>query len=351
MEVTEMKTAAELNQTPPKFTPSTEGLPPPMDDNAVREIFAKAAADGAEDLNATITTTAPAPQGQPPVAAQPPVTAQPVQPPPVGTSVPQKEGIPSKFQKPDGTVDEEKLKASSARLDEAQKTVDDLLADYKAKEKEYHQKSAEAKQIQAQIPGIPNAPLMTAPLPPEAEAIRQQLLALQQQDPIAFAVEIARAVSRKEATDIAAPALQVAEVMAQQQRDSSLRGNISALADRDPRILNPQIYAEFQKELNDPSENYFALKNPHKAAWNEVKERLRLGEPTTAQAQPSNLSPNGGSPTLGRGSPTPVSGLPQPVTQAGLYAQAQTLKPYSEDAKKFEDQLRSMTSLGAGGWQ
>ena len=344
MEVTEMKTAAELNQAPPKFTPSTDGLPPPMDDNAVREIFANAAAQGVDDLNAHVTMPA-LPQGQPSLRPEP------VQPPPVGTQ--QKEAIPPKFQKPDGTVDEEKLKASSARLDEAQKTVDELLADYKAREKEYHEKSAQAKQAQAQIPGIP---MPLAPMPPDAEAVRQQLLQLQQQDPIAFAVEIARAVSRKEASDIAAPALQAAQVMAQQQRDTSLRGNIAALAERDPRILNPQVYAEFQKELNDPSENYFALKNPHKAAWNEVKERLRLGEPTLAQAQPSNPSPyggspNGGSPTLGRGSPTPVSTLSQPVTQAGLFQQAQTLNPLSEDAKKFEDQLRSMTNLGAGGWQ
>jgi hypothetical protein len=282
-----------------------------MNDNDVRAIFEKASADGIDDLNTIVTPEAL--KGQP--QAQTPAPVE----------------VPAKFQKPDGTVDEEKLKASSARLDEANKTVDELLADYKAKEKEYHEKSAQVKQVQSQIPGIPQA---QAPLPPDAEAVRQQLLQLQQQDPIAFAVEIARAVSRKEATDIAAPALQVAQVMAEQQRDGNLRTNIAKLAEQDPRILNPQVYAEFQKELNDPSENYYALKNPHKAAWNEVKGRLRLGEPT-AQAQPSNPSP-----MLGRGLPTSVQGLSQPQTPQSMFQQASNVNPLSEDGKRFEAMLR-----------
>ena len=123
-EVTEMKTAAELNpQTPPPFVASTEGLQPPMDDNAVREIFAKAAASGAEDLTQVIQ--APALPGQP---------VEPVQ-----ASAPSPGEVPAKFKKPDGTVDEEKLKASSAQLDQAneqkQKTIEEILAEYKEKER------------------------------------------------------------------------------------------------------------------------------------------------------------------------------------------------------------------------
>lgn len=319
--IEEIKTAAELKQEPPKFVPSTEGLPAPMDDNAIRDIFANAAAQGVDDLNATVTT--PGPIGQPVSEPEPKVETPIVE-------------IPAKFQKPDGTVDEEKLKASSAQLDAAieqkQKTVEEMLADYRAKEKEFHGISAEAKQLQASQPPAPVPPSAPAPgtVDPNMDQVRQQLLNLQRQDPIAFAVEIARAVALKEA----APALQMAQTIAEKERDSGIRANIASLAEQDPRILNPQIYAEVTKELNsDPA--YFRLKNPHKAAWNEVKERLRLGDAPQRQAQPSTPGP-----ILGRGSPTPVSGLSQPATPQSMFQQVGQVDPYSEEGKRLEAQLR-----------
>lgn len=333
-QVEELKLASELKQEPPKFVPSTEGLPPAMDDNAVRAIFAKADAEGISDLGAFVET--PGPIGQPAKTEAPP--------PPVQTQVPAQTPaveVPPKFQKPDGTVDEEKLKASTARLDEAiqgkTKTVDELLSDYKAKEKEYHEKSRQAKDLRnVQANVMPMAPPIPEPQPQNVDQIRQQLLQLQQNDPIAFAVEIARAVAQKEARDIAEPALQVTRGIAEQQHDQALRNNITAIAQSDPRILTPEIYAEFQKELHNPDENYYSLKNPFRAAWNEVKERMRLGETPKASAPPSTSQ----SPTLGRGSPTPVQGLSTPQTPASLYQQVTGVDPYSDDGKRLEAALR-----------
>lgn len=325
MEFTEVVPATELRQEPPKFVPSTEGNTPPMDDNAVRAIFAQAAAEGKDDLNETVVLTAPLGQPLPtaPVLASPPPE------------------VPAKFQKPDGTVDEEKLKNSSAQLNEAlqakAKTVEELLLEYKESQKKLGQLGNQEGQIKKEMAQVPQAPAPLFQPDQNMDAIRQQLLQLQQTDPIAFAVEIARAVSRKEATDIAAPMLQVAQNMAEQERDGNVRRNIAALAEQDPRIL--QLYGEVTKELeSDPA--YFRLKNPHKAAWNEVKERMRLGEaPARAPAQPSMIP----SPTLGRGSPTSVQGLAQPMTTQSLAQQANSLNPYSEEGRKFEEQMRELS--------
>jgi hypothetical protein len=321
-------------EAPPKFVPSTADLPQPMDDNAVRAIFAEAAKQGIEDLGSTVTI--PAPNGQP-IDQR----VQEIQPPKIE--------VPAKFQKPDGTADEEKIKASSAQLDEAikkvepSKTVEEVLAEYREKEKAFKAKTMELSQPPAPPPPPPT--VQQGQLDPNMQAVRNQLLQLQQTDPIAFAVEIARAVSRKEAADIAGPALEVAQNIREQNRDGMLRTNIAKIAESDPRFL--QLYGEVTKELeSDP--NYYTLKNPHKAAWNEVKERMRLGEPPVraAQAQPT-MNP---SLTLRGGSPTPVSQLSQPQTEASLFQQAQTVNPYSEEGKRLEDKMREMSRLGPGGW-
>lgn len=327
---TEMTPAAELRNEPPKFVPSTEGLQPPLDDNAVRAIFAKAAAEGIDDLSAQI---------------QAPALPNVGQPPPVQAPIPENSVVPEKFKNPDGTVDEEKLKTSTTRLNEVvenkARTVDELATEYKELQKRLGQLGSQEGQLKREISQAPTPAPLIQPNQ-DMEAIRQQLLQLQQTDPIAFAVEIARHVSRKEAAEIAGPALQVAQNVMEGERDAQVRRNISTLADQDPRIL--QHYGEVTKELeSDPA--YFRLKNPHKAAWNEVKERMRLGDaPARAQqAQPSMIP----SPTLGRGAPTPVSGLSQPMTSQSMAQQANNLNPYSEEGRKFEQQMRELSkSLG-----
>jgi hypothetical protein len=332
MEFTEVTPAAELRQEPPKFVPSTEGNTPPMDDNAVRAIFAKAASEGIDDLNAVVPLSAPMGEPSPAITSSQPTL-----------------DVPAKFKLPDGTVDEEKLKASTTRLNEVvetkAKTVDELAKEYKdlqAKLGLLGREEGKLKQeivTQSQVQSQPLSPVPAPMIQPnqDMEAIRQQLLQLQQNDPIAFAVEIARHVARKEATDVAGPALQMVQASLEQGRDNQIRGNIAALAESDPRIL--QHYGEVTKELeSDPA--YFRLKNPHKAAWNEVKERMRLGEaPQRVPAQPS-MAP---SPTLGRGSPTPVSGLSQPMSPQSLAQQANTVNPYSDEGRRFEEQMRELS--------
>lgn len=313
--------------SPPAFTSAVSGIKGPSADEEaqMREMFAGVTLENLGDK-----VTVPAPQGQPPTVQPAAIETNPVQ-------------VPQKFLKPDGTVDEEKLKTSSEQLGQAiekkQKTVDEMLAEYKDQEKQFTELGLKTKQLKETPPnpisepsGLPQTPI-TGQTP---EQMRQQLLELQQNDPIAFAVEISRAVARKEASDIAAPALKVTARLAEQQRDADLRDNLSALAEKDTRVMNRELYAELMNELNsDPA--YFLLKNPMKSAWNEVKERLRLGEPQ-GLAQPSQTS----GPILGRGAPPSVSSLPQPMTRQALHEQVQGVRPFSDDGKKLEEAMREL---------
>lgn len=321
---------AARNATPPKLASSVIGIQGPTaeEETRMREIFSNVTMD---DLDKPAQNAAP--QGQPPsvpsVAKVESAKEIPAQ-------------MPAKFLKPDGTVDEEKLKASSEQLGKAieqkQKTIDEMLAEYKEKEKQFTELGHKTKELQSTSPNPVSEPPMLSPqfAGLTADQIRAQLLALNAQDPIAFAVEIARAVSRKEATDVALPALQVAGRLAEQERDSDMRKNLLSLAERDSRVQEPALYAELINELNsDPA--YFRLKNPIKNAWNEVKERLRLGEPT-GSAQPSQAS----SPTLGRGVPPSVSSFATPMTPQSLNTQVSSLNPFSPEGKKMEDALKQM---------
>jgi len=257
--------------------------------------------------------------------------------------------VPTKFLKPDGTVDEEKLKASSEQLGKAieQKklSIDELAAKYKEQEKQFVELGRKAKELQQTPPNPePQVSVINQNLPPDQ--IRQQLLALQQTDPIAFAVEIARAVAQKEAREIAAPALEVTASLAERERDSAMRSNLLALAEKDSRVQDGVLYAELINELkSDPA--YFRLKNPVKSAWNEVKERLHLGEPQNGSAQPSPAS----GPILGRGAPPPVSSLPQPMSPATIQERINDprLNPFSEEGKQMENQL--LKQLAESAWR
>lgn len=317
--------------SPDKFVGALEGIKPTsMSEEAqMRELLGKVTMDTLDD---TVTHQAPIqeqPKPNPIVNQQPQTPAQ----------------VPQKFLKPDGTVDEEKLKTSSENLGKAieqkQKSIDEMLAEYKANEEKLRQTGVQANNLkQALQPPISEPPPQQVPtvmnqnIPPDQ--IRAQLLRLQQDDPIAFAVEIARHVARKEAQDIAKPALDVTGQLAEQQRDAQMRSNLLALAEKDPRIQDPALYQEFINELNsDPA--YLRLRNPQNAAWNEVKERLRLGE-LNGSAQPSKMS----SPVLGRGVPPSVSSLPQPLTPQTLNDQVRTVNPLSEDGRAMEQAMREL---------
>ena len=334
---TEVKSASELNSTPPKFQSAVSGVVAPSADE---EAQMKAMFQGVTMENLDEPVKQAAPQGQPPAQSVPPA------------AVPVAEA-PKKFLRPDGTVDEEKLKTSSEQfgkaIEQKQKTVDEMLAEYRDKEKQFTELGTKAKQLketQAPSPASDTQQAFPQVNPNQSpEQIRAQLLQLQQDDPIGFAVEIAKVVARKEAQEIALPALQVTARLAEQERDSTMRQNLVQLAEKDSRVQDPALYAELITELNsDPA--YFRLKNPVKSAWNEVKERLRLGEP-----QGSAQSSQTPGPTLGRGAPPSVSSLPQPMSQQTVRDRIydSKLNPSSAEGKQLEESM--LRQLAENTWR
>jgi len=322
--VVEMKPAAELNAQPPKFvaSQSASAPAPTADEEAqLRQMFQDAAQKG---LELTDQITVPAP-----IVGQP----KPQAPAP---TIP----VPEKFKTPEGTVDEEKLKASSKQLDAAiegkQKSIDEMLSEYKAKEK-FHQELAQKKaELNKQVPQQATVPIIPPPNPqdPQMAQIHQQILADMQRDPVGTTIMLNQAIVQKEIAPLLERLRQEDEV----KRDGNLRDNLAKLAQDDPRILNPQYFAVVN-QIIDEDPGIMRLKNPHKAAWNEAKERLRLGEASQPQARPS--IPN---PTLGGGAPPSVSTLPGPQSPQTLYNQAVSVKPYTDEGKAFEEKLREATN-------
>lgn len=333
LQVGEMKLANELRVAQSAFSSAVEGIKAPSSDEEaqIRQIMQGVTLENFDDR---ISVNAAPSLGQPQIPVQVVQQQAPVE-------------IPQKFQRPDGTVDEDKLKASTENLQQAIEkkatTIEEALARYKELEKKHTELGVQAKQLPI-VPPI-SSPAQTASqsgIDPQLEQVRQQLLALQREDPIAFAVEISKAVSRKEASEIAAPALLIAANIAEERKDSTMRTNLASLAEKDPRIMNPELYQTLMDELNsDPA--YFRLKNPHKAAWNEVKERMRLGEPNTVQTQPSTPGP-----TLGRGTPPSVPTL---SGNTNVYDQIRNpqLNPNSADGRRIEDEF--LRKLAENTWR
>ena len=257
----------------------------PMDAASVRAAVMQAEATGDEVVNIP-TQTSPLDQMVP-----------------TGTTATSEtpKDVPAKFLKADGTVDVEKLQASTKQLDAAtqqkeekiQLTVDEMLAQYKESERKFRNLPSQPEQIQraaqAQMP-VPPAPPPVIPQEQVAAQIRQEY----ERDPVGTIFDIVKAVTE----DRYKPVAELIEKNREQERDTGLKRQISELAQEDPRIVThyAQVMAELQ---SDPG--YLSLRNPHKAAWNEVKGRLRLGEVQTPP-QPSRSA----SPILGGGTPPPV---------------------------------------------
>lgn len=322
--LTEVVPVAELRpQELPKFVPSqSDNAPAPTvnEEDALRQMFIDADKKGIE-LNDRITVPAPA------------ILEQPK--PPVVTS------FPEKFKTPEGTVDEEKLKASSKQLEtaivEKQKSIDEIIADYKVKEREYSELSQKKSEL-SKNPPAPPQPIQTVPFPvtpavaadPQMAQLHQQILADMHRDPVGTTIMLNEAMLQKKLEPIMDRMRQEDEV----RRDLTMRESLAKLADEDPRILNGQNY-EMVKQIINEDPGIMRLKNPFKAAWNEAKGRLRLGE----QARPSTPTP-----TLGGGAPPSVSTLPGSQTPQTLFQKAGTVNPYSDEGKAFEEQLRSATN-------
>lgn len=266
-------------------TGASQPAGPALDDNAVRAAIANAEAQGQNPERLTISDL---PQGTP-------QTVQPtVQ-------------VPEKFLKPDGVVDVEKLKDSTRQLDQAiatkeqglqevQKSVEDYVKEYLEKQTRFRN-SPNPEKIAAQLPPQPSTDNDTIP-----RMTNEQLQEM-----------INRDISVNPAATVA-QMIQLAidhrfKPIEQAEKVNSVRETVKVLAEKDPRILEGGNFQAIKDKL-DAEPDLWKLKNPYKAAWLEVKEDLRLGEPNKVQAQPSRPP----SPILGGSPPPPpsVSGAVDP---------------------------------------
>lgn len=304
-------------ESQPNVSPLAPGAEPELDDSAVRAAIAKAEAENVDPESLRLSDLS---QGKPQETAPAAPAAKP--------------DVPEKFLKPDGAVDVEKLQASTRQLDEAlekkdaavQKTVEDYVREYREKE--------------ARFRALPNPERLAATLstpPPSPEPAPTQYTDQQLEEMINRDIQNNPGRTIAQMLDIAL-AQRLAPIE-QEKKVSAVRQNIQELANRDPRVLSPEIFSAITAKLEswkteDPAR--LQLKNPHKAAWLEVKEEMRLGEPTkSAPAQPSKTP----SPVLGGGTPpsTPSSSAPRNVDQLSQ------LDPRDKKQEALGDELiRSM---------
>jgi ribosomal protein S15P/S13E len=346
--------ADEMTQTvtapppgdPPPFKSAVEDLAKPLDDAAVRNAVMAAEAAG-EDVVSIGNGGTPLPVGmtntRPSLLPQTP----PVTPTPAPARTPE---TTQRFMKPDGTVDVEKLKASSEQLDQAlqQKqeglqqvplTPEQMLTAYKEKERLYRslpnpEKIANAAGVQPVVQ--PPQPPVQAPIPnamPPAtvspEQYRAQIQADLQANPVDTIIDLIKAVTLNSNE----PLLKIARDIEENKKDDATRRNLAQIATEDPRI--GQYYQEVLKVF-DEEPAFLNAKNPHRAAWNEVKARMRLGE-LNQPTQPSRTA----SPILGGGTPPPVPSTQQSLNPSNLH-QAMKQARTSQDLAAVEVEMRKI---------
>lgn len=255
-------------------------LDAPLDDAQVRAAIANAEANNQDPQTIKLDELAQAPVTNPPAPAPTPAPVE----------------VPQKFLKPDGGVDVDKIQASTKQLDEAiqnrepvpQKTVDDYLKEYQEKEKLFRSGT---------VPKAVLPPTQTAQLPPEIPGYEEIVRRDYERDQLGTVTRLFDIMINNKFRPIE-----------ERERMDATRVNLQALAAKDPRILREDVFAKVNEKLqSDP--HLWNLKNPHKAAFLEVKEEMRLGDaPQGAQAQPSRPL----SPVLGGGTPpsTPSSQVP-----------------------------------------
>lgn len=288
--------AGQVIAEPPRTPPEGKSQPieaiatsdAPLDDAAVRQAIANAEANNQDPQSIRLDEFAQGTGLNPTAQAQAP---KPVE-------------VPPKFLKPDGTADVDKIAASTRQLDEAiqnrepipQKTVDDYMREYQEKEKLF--RSGTLPKAAAPVP---------EPVPPAA--------------PLPESGNFEEIVRRDFAMDQVGTMTRLLDLMVQQkfqpieekERAEATRQNLQALASKDPRILREDIFAAVNSKLqSDP--HLWKLKNPHRAAFLEVKEEMHLGDPIPGQAQPSRMP----SPVLGGGSPPSVPSASIPSQGFGV---------------------------------
>ena len=227
--------------------------------------------------------------------------------------------VPDQFRNQDGEADVEKIKDATRQLDEATqkkeekiaRTVDDYLKEYKDKQTKFR--------------NLPNPEKMGERLrtqePPQQnglndQQLREMILNDYRIDPLGTTTNLIEAVISRHL-----------EPFTEEKRERSLRQNIGALAEDDPRILDERVFKAVNDELI-ANPRLWQLENPHRAAWLEVKERLRLGEsPKRTLAQPSRPP----SPVLGAGAP-PSAPSPSGSRQARSVLETLDIRDRKQEA-------------------
>ena len=290
-----------LVQEPVKETPGVGSQPrvpaiqleQQLDDAKVREAIEAAEVKGIDPESLKVSDLS---QGQEPKVE----TTEPAK---VETPKPD---VPEKFRKPDGEVDVEKLKTSTKQLDEAlesketavQKTVDDYLREYEEKENKFRNLPNPEK-LAADVK--PQPPPQPTSLPENTDAeFREKILASMKQDFVGTIADLTDMIVEKKMEKRMKPLEEDFLSTREERKQTQMRKNIQSIAEKDPRIMDGRVFNAIQKKLEDDP-GLWKSKNPHKAAWLEVKEELRLGDlaPNANPAQPSK-SP---SPILGSGAP------------------------------------------------
>lgn len=269
--------------------PANPPVPEKLDKATVRAATIRAAEQGLDPFEMTVGDLSN--QGQPTVPQKSAQAETPVD-------------VPEKFKKPNGEVDVEKLKASTERLDEAiqkkeealQKSIDDYVSDYRAKEARFKNLPNPDKLVPPTPPQVPVSPPQLDPV-----AMRARIEADFERDKIGTLADLVDIIVAQKMSKEVAPLKEDLEQVRLDRQDRQLRNNLKDLAERDPRILNPKVFSAITSKL-DADPDLWKLKNPHKAAWLDVKDELRLGELSQVPAQPSRPP----SPILGGGTPPPA---------------------------------------------
>lgn len=325
------------------FSVQNLDIPADMDVRAISNA-AEAAGENVVTLPVAQTPTAqqtPAPNAPAPVTQPIPTAPQAPQLP--ADLTPQAAAL-AKFLRPDGTVDVEKLQTSSKQLDEALQnkvlSIEEMVGQYLEKEKDFRNLPKNPDQVARaaqQIVAPPN-PMVPPPFPTtppaatDPNAIHAQLMQDYQRDPLGTIVDLVKAINSTENKEVH----DYISTVREQQHVEAKKQNLAELAKSDPRVAHPVLYQEILAEMGrDPG--YFKLRNPYKAAWNEVKERLRLGD--TSTPQPSKPA----SPILGGGSPPPVPSTTGAVTPGTMHAAIAAAKT-KDEMSAVESELRRMAT-------
>lgn len=227
--------------------------------------------------------------------------------------------VPEKFKKPNGEADVEKLKASTKQLNEgiqAKEEVQKSIDDYLVAEKRF-KSLPNLQKLKAEAPASVLAPA-PAPATLSMEELKAKIAVDLQRDAPGTVLDLVEIAVQERLKREIGPLKADAEERKIERQDRQLRDNLSQLAQKDPRILHPVVFDAINAKLEEKPE-FWNLQNPHKAAWLEVKDEMRLGEvPNGASAQPSRLP----SPILGGGTPSPAPSSSDQALSADTLLQA-----------------------------